>query len=416
MKNKTIESISISDYNYLLPDERIAKYPLADRDQSKLLHYCDGAINVQKFSEVPKLLPANSLMVFNNTRVIHARLLFKKLTGANIEVFCLSPQSPRDYVQSFEQTTSNVWNCMVGNAKKWKDEPLSLLLNVEGNDVTLSATKLLTEGQEHQIEFSWDNPAYTFSELLEVAGNLPIPPYLNRPTEESDEYNYQTVYSQVEGSVAAPTAGLHFTDSILQSLSNKGVERAEVTLHVGAGTFKPVKSEHIGGHEMHTELISVERKTIEKLLVNENKLIVVGTTSLRTIESLYYIGAKLLNGKLAFTDNFVVKQWEPYDVDNNIYSPKESLMGILEYMKQHHLEVLIASTQIMIAPGYQFKYVDGLLTNFHQPKSTLLLLVSAFVGDDWRTIYDFAMQSGFRFLSYGDSSLLWKRKARNLLL
>ncbi len=408
MKNKTIESISISDYNYLLPDERIAKYPLANRDQSKLLHYCNGAINVQKFSELPKLLPNNSLMVFNNTRVIHARLLFKKPTGATIEIFCLSPHLPKDYIQSFEQTASNVWNCMVGNARKWKDEPLSMLLNVEGNDVTLSATKLLTEGQEHQIEFRWDNPAYTFSELLEVAGNLPIPPYLNRPTEESDENNYQTVYSQVEGSVAAPTAGLHFTDSILQSLSNIGVERTEVTLHVGAGTFKPVKSEHIGGHEMHTELISVERTTIEKLLKNENTLVVVGTTSLRTIESLYYIGVKLLNGKLSSTDNIVVKQWEPYDVDNNIYSPKESLMGILEYMKQHHLEVLIASTQIMIAPGYQFKFVDGLLTNFHQPQSTLLLLVSAFVGDDWRTIYDFAMENDFRFLSYGDSSLLWK--------
>lgn len=409
MKNKPIESISISEYNYHLPDERIAKYPLGKRDQSKLLHYCNGAIKVQSFFELPDLLPANSLMVFNNTRVIHARMLFKKPTGATIEVFCLSPHSPKDYAQNFEQTATNVWSCMVGNARKWKGEPLALALDGDAGSVTLSAKKLSTEGQEHHIQFSWDNAAYTFSELLEIAGNLPIPPYLNRPTEESDENTYQTVYSQVEGSVAAPTAGLHFTDDVLQTLSNKNIERAEVTLHVGAGTFKPVKTEQIGGHEMHTELISVERETIEKMLANENKLIVVGTTSLRTIESLYYIGAKLLNGKLSATDSIVVDQWEPYDDDNNRYTPKQALLAILDYMKQNNLRVLIASTQIMIAPGYQFKFVDALLTNFHQPQSTLLLLVSAFVGAGWRAIYDFAMQNEFRFLSYGDSSLLWKQ-------
>ena len=413
MKNKSIESISISEYNYHLPDERIAKYPLGKRDQSKLLHYCNGAIKVQRFFELPDLLPANSLMVFNNTRVIHARMLFKKPTGATIEVFCLSPHSPKDYAQSFQQTATNVWSCMVGNARKWKDESLALSLDGDAGSVTLSAKKLLTEGQEHHIQFSWDNAAYTFSELLEIAGNLPIPPYLNRPTEESDENTYQTVYSQVEGSVAAPTAGLHFTDDVLQMLSNKNIERTEVTLHVGAGTFKPVKAEQIGGHEMHTELISVERETIEKMLASENKLIVVGTTSLRTIESLYYIGAKLLNGKLSSTDSIVVDQWEPYDDNNNQYTPKQSLQAILDYMKQNKLRVLIASTQIMIAPGYQFKFVDALLTNFHQPQSTLLLLVSAFVGADWRNIYDFAMQNDFRFLSYGDSSLLWRREVKS---
>ena len=413
MKNKSVESISISEYNYHLPDERIAKYPLGKRDQSKLLHYCNGAIKVQRFFELPDLLPANSLMVFNNTRVIHARLLFKKPTGATIEVFCLSPHSPKDYAQSFQQTATNVWSCMVGNARKWKDESLALSLDGDAGSVTLSAKKLLTEGQEHHIQFSWDNAAYTFSELLEIAGNLPIPPYLNRPTEESDENTYQTVYSQVEGSVAAPTAGLHFTDDVLQMLSNKNIERTEVTLHVGAGTFKPVKAEQIGGHEMHTELISVERETIEKMLASENKLIVVGTTSLRTIESLYYIGAKLLNGKLSSTDSIVVDQWEPYDDNNNQYTPKQSLQAILDYMKQNKLRVLIASTQIMIAPGYQFKFVDALLTNFHQPQSTLLLLVSAFVGADWRNIYDFAMQNDFRFLSYGDSSLLWRREVKS---
>ncbi|NLZ94580.1 MAG: S-adenosylmethionine:tRNA ribosyltransferase-isomerase [Bacteroidales bacterium] len=408
MKNNSVESISISEYNYHLSDERIAKYPLAKRDQSKLLHYCNGAIKVQSFFELPEFLPSNSLMVFNNTRVIHARLLFKKTTGATIEVFCLSPHSPKDYAQSFEQTATNVWSCMIGNARKWKDEALELILDGDEGEVTLSAKKLLAEGQGYQVEFSWDNPAYTFSELLEIAGNLPIPPYLNRPTEESDENTYQTVYSQIEGSVAAPTAGLHFTDSVLQSLSNKNIERTEVTLHVGAGTFRPVKAEHIGEHEMHTELISVERSTVEKMLAKENKLIVVGTTSLRTIESMYYIGVKLLKNEVLSADSIAVEQWEAYDADNNKYSPKESLLAIHEYMKEHNLNVLIASTQIMIAPGYQFKFVDALLTNFHQPQSTLLLLVSAFVGNDWRTIYDFAMQNEFRFLSYGDSSLLWR--------
>lgn len=410
MKKNSVESISISEYNYHLPDERIAKYPLVQRDQSKLLHYCNGTIKIQSFLDLPDLLPANSLMVFNNTRVIHARLLFKKQTGASIEVFCLSPHQPKDYSQSFEQTVTNVWICMVGNAKKWKDEPLTLALEGEGGNVTLSAKKLLSQGQEHQVQFSWDNPAYTFSELLEIAGNLPIPPYLNRPSEESDENAYQTVYSQIEGSVAAPTAGLHFTESVLQSLTQKNIEQTEVTLHVGAGTFKPVKAEHIGEHEMHTELISVERATIEKMLHNQNKLIVVGTTSLRTIESLYYIGVKMINGKVSPSENIRVEQWDPYENENNLLTPKESLTAILAYMQQHNQDVLIASTQIMIAPGYEFKFVDGLLTNFHQPQSTLLLLVSAFVGNDWRSIYDFAMNNGIRFLSYGDSSLLWKRE------
>ncbi len=409
MKNNSVETISITEYNYHLPDDRIAKYPLAARDQSKLLHYCNGAIKILSFLELPELLPANSLMVFNNTRVIHARILFKKHTGASIEVFCLSPHRPKDYSQSFEQTSTNVWTCMVGNAKKWKDEPLTLTLRGNGGNVTLSAKKILMQGQEHQVEFTWDNPKYTFSELLEIAGNLPIPAYLNRPSEKSDENNYQTVYSQIEGSVAAPTAGLHFTDGILQSLTSKNIDRIEVTLHVGAGTFKPLKAELIGEHEMHTELISVERTTIEKMLSNHNKLIVVGTTSLRTCESLYYIGVKILKSQVSSFQNITVEQWEPYDDDNNRYTPKESLMGILEYMKANKLDIIIASTQIMIAPGYHFKFVDGLLTNFHQPQSTLLLLVSAFVGTDWREIYNFAMQNEFRFLSYGDSSLLWRK-------
>lgn len=410
MENNSVELISISDYDYHLPDDRIAKYPLPNREQSKLLHYSNGTIKVQSFFELPELLPVDSLMVYNNTRVIHARLLFKKETGATIEVFCLSPYQPKDYAQSFEQTSSNVWTCMVGNARRWKEDVLTLRLKGDGGAVTLGAKKLSSQGQEHQIEFSWDNPEYSFSELLEIAGNLPIPPYLNRPSERSDEDTYQTVYSQIEGSVAAPTAGLHFTESVLQSLRSKNIEPAEVTLHVGAGTFRPVKSEHIGEHEMHTELISVKRTTIEKMLSNEGKLIVVGTTSLRTIESLYYIGVRLLKGEELCTDTITVGQWEPYDEVNNVYSPRESLSGLLAYMDKHNMDELNAFTQIMIVPGYEFKFVEGLLTNFHQPQSTLLLLVAAFVGKDWQSIYDFAMQNKFRFLSYGDSSLLWKKE------
>lgn len=409
MENNSVKLISISGYNYHLPDDRIAKYPLPNRDQSKLLHYINGTIKIQSFFELPQLLSTDSLMVYNNTRVIHARLLFKKETGATIEVFCLSPYQPKDYAQSFEQTSSNVWTCMVGNARRWKEGVLTLRLKGDGGAVTLSAKKLSSQSQEHQIEFSWDNPSYSFSELLEIAGNLPIPPYLNRPSERSDENTYQTVYSQIEGSVAAPTAGLHFTESVLQELRSKNIEPSEVTLHVGAGTFRPVKSEQIGEHEMHTELISVKRTTIEKMWSNEGKLIVVGTTSLRTIESLYYIGVRLLRGGVLPTDTITVEQWEPYDEANNVYSPKESLSGILAYMDEHNMDVLTASTQIMIVPGYEFKFVEGLLTNFHQPQSTLLLLVAAFVGKDWHSIYDFAMQNEFRFLSYGDSSLLWRK-------
>ncbi|MGV8964247.1 MAG: S-adenosylmethionine:tRNA ribosyltransferase-isomerase [Candidatus Saccharimonadaceae bacterium] len=409
MKINSVKSIAISDYNYHLPDDRIAKYPLATRDQSKLLLYADGEINIKSFFELPDLIAPNSLMIFNNTRVIHARILFKKKTGAVVEVFCLSPSVPKDYALNFEQTKTTVWTCMVGNAKRWKQENLQLMLNGEQGEVTLTATKLTLQNQEYEIEFNWDNPKYTFSDLLEIAGNLPIPPYLNRPTEESDEQTYQTVYSQIEGSVAAPTAGLHFTQKVMESLSQKSIDLTEVTLHVGAGTFKPMKTEQIGEHDMHMELISVRKETIEKMLRNENQLIVVGTTSLRTIESLYYIGVKLLKKASVAFDTLTVEQWEPYDEGNNTYSPKESLKGILDYMNEQKLDDLVASTKIIIAPGYEFKFVDGLLTNFHQPQSTLLLLVSAFVGKDWKHIYDFAFEQNFRFLSYGDSSLLWKK-------
>ena len=407
MKKNSIKSIAISDYNYPLPNDRIAKYPLAERDQSKLLHYIDESIKIRSFFELAELIPTGSLMIFNNTRVIHARLIFKKETGASIEVFCLSPDDPKDYALSFEQTERTTWICMVGNAKKWKQETLTLKLDGEKGEVILRAKKIVSDKKEQKVDFNWDNSDYSFSELLEEAGNLPIPPYLNRPTEESDEKTYQTVYSQIEGSVAAPTAGLHFTENIMDSLQKKDIDLSQVTLHVGAGTFRPVKANKIGMHEMHTELISVKLETIEKMLANSGKLVVVGTTSLRTIESLYFIGVKILKNTETHFDNFLVEQWEPYDEENNLFSPKESLSAILKYMKENNLNSLVASTKIMIAPGYQFKFVDGLLTNFHQPQSTLLLLVSAFVGDDWQKVYDFALHNNFRFLSYGDSSLLW---------
>lgn len=409
MKKELVKTISISDYNYHLPDSRIAKYPLNKRDQSKLLFYKDGELNVRSFSDVPELIPADSLLIFNNTRVIHARILFKKPTGATVEVFCLSPSDPKDYTLNFEQTEKAVWTCMVGNAKRWKQEDLSLKLIGDEGEVTLTARKLSTDLQEYDIEFSWNNQDYSFSDILDLAGDLPIPPYLNRPTEESDEQTYQTVYSQVEGSVAAPTAGLHFTNEVMESLAHKNISLTEVTLHVGAGTFKPVKTEHIGEHDMHTELISVKRESIEKMLNNEGKLIVVGTTSLRTIESLYYIGVQILKRNSSIYNNsFLVEQWEPYDEENNSFTPQESLKSILKYMVENNLKVLVASTRIIIAPGYEFKFVEGLITNFHQPQSTLLLLVSAFVGNDWKKMYDYAMDNSFRFLSYGDSSLLWR--------
>lgn len=409
MKKIVVKSISISDYNYHLPDERIAKYPLDKRDQSKLLCYNNGELNIRSFSDLPELLPVESLLIFNNTRVIHARILFKKATGAMVEIFCLSPSEPKDYALSFLQTEKAVWTCMVGNAKRWKQDDLALDLDGSMGKVRLTARKLSTLNQEHEVAFSWDNPEYSFSDLLQIAGDLPIPPYLNRPTEESDEETYQTIYSQIEGSVAAPTAGLHFTSDVMERLNTKNISLAKVTLHVGAGTFKPVKAEQIGGHEMHTELISISRETIESMLNIKHQLIVVGTTSLRTIESLYYIGVKLLKYNPPTTDNLMVEQWEPYDVNNNNFTPEESLKGILKYMESNNLDVIIASTRIIIAQGYEFKFVDGLITNFHQPQSTLLLLVSAFVGEDWKSIYDFAMEHNFRFLSYGDSSLLWKK-------
>lgn len=397
--------IKISEFNYPLPDERIAKFPLTTRDQSKLLIYRQGKVSEDIFTSLPHYLEPGELMIFNNTKVIQARLHFRKETGALIEVFCLEPVRPNDYVLSFQQTRRCGWLCMIGNLKKWKEGALHRSVTVKGKQITLSATRGECRGTSHWIDFSWDNDEVTFADILETAGELPIPPYLNRETQDSDKKTYQTVYSKIKGSVAAPTAGLHFTERVLASLDKRGIDREELTLHVGAGTFKPVKSEEIEGHEMHTEYISVSRRTIEKLIAHKGKAIAVGTTSVRTLESLYYIGTIISRNPDANQEELHVQQWMPYEARHGL-TPLEALQQIADYLDRHGMETLHTSTQIIIAPGYEYKIVKKMVTNFHQPQSTLLLLVSAFVKGNWRMIYDYALDHDFRFLSYGDSSLL----------
>ena len=401
-------NIRIEEYNYPLPDERIAKYPLSQRDSSKLLIYDKGEVSHTQFSNIAELLPKGSLMIFNNTRVIQARLHFRKETGALIEVFLLEPYAPSDYELMFQTREECSRLCLIGNMKKWKEVALSRDINVNGMPITLTAERLGTHGTSQIVKLSWDNENVCFADLIDAAGELPIPPYLNRNTEESDKTTYQTVYSKIKGSVAAPTAGLHFTPEVLKDIDSHGIEREELTLHVGAGTFRPVKAEVISDHDMHTEYVSVSRHTIERLLAHNGQAIAVGTTSVRTLESLYYIGLHIMGGDTS--DNAMhVKQWEPYEQRENT-SATEALTAILEYMTVNELETLNASTQIIIAPGYEYKIVCRLITNFHQPQSTLLLLVSALVGDDWHKIYDYALDNGFRFLSYGDSSMLIPKK------
>ena len=405
MSTKTQE-IRIEEFDYPLPDERIAKFPLQKRDESKLLLYRNGEIGETIFKHITDYLPEDSLMVFNNTRVIQARLLFQKPTGARIEVFCLEPAQPHDYALIFQQTERCSWTCLVGNLKKWKEGVLTKQVSIQDETVILQAEKKESHGDSHLIEFSWDNPQYTFADLLDAAGVLPIPPYLHRETQKSDLQTYQTVYSKIKGSVAAPTAGLHFTPEVLADIDTHGIGREEVTLHVGAGTFKPVKSETIEGHEMHTEFISVRRSSIERIQRNLGKIIAVGTTSVRTLESLYYIGIELEKNPDATSEELVVKQWMPYEEENNCLSAEKALQNILDYLDRRGADKLVTATQIIIAPGYTFKIVREIITNFHQPKSTLLLLISAFVKGNWRPIYDYALKHDFRFLSYGDSSLL----------
>lgn len=393
----------MDEYDYQLPDERIAKYPLEQRDQSRLLVYQHGQINEDRFNRSTDYLPENALLVYNNTRVIQARMIFRKETGAQIEVFCLEPVEPSDYVLALSATQSGVWKCMVGNLKKWKSGPLYSKVSTPSGEIVLQVERLSTEGNTHSIRFSWDRDDISFAEILDNAGELPIPPYLHRDTEEQDKTSYQTVYSKIKGSVAAPTAGLHFTPEVFKKMAEKGIQTEELTLHVGAGTFQPVKSDSIADHEMHTEVISVPRACIERLLQQDGKTIAVGTTSVRTLESLYYIGVRIAEGRTE--GGFHVLQWEPYQRSYEL-TAKESLGHILSWMDAQGVRVLHAQTQILIQPGFRFRVIDGMFTNFHQPKSTLLLLVSAFTGADWKKIYDYALKEGFRFLSYGDSSLL----------
>ena len=400
------KNIQISDYNYELPDARIAKFPMAERDHSKLLIYDKGSVGEDMFYNLPQHLPAHALMVFNNTKVIQARLHFRKDTGALIEVFLLEPAQPADYEQMFQTRSRCSWLCLVGNQKKWKEGALVRQLSVNGQTVTLRATRRGEHGTSQWIDFEWDGHA-SFAEIIDVAGELPIPPYLNRETQESDLTTYQTVYSKIKGSVAAPTAGLHFTERVLAAIDAQGIEREELTLHVGAGTFRPVKSATIGDHPMHTEYIAVRRHTIERILAHQCQVIAVGTTSVRTLESLYYMGLKVLANPDLTEEALHVSQWEPYDQPTaDSPQPSVALQALLDWMSRRQLSVLHSSTQIIIAPGYNYHIVKMLITNFHQPQSTLLLLVSAFVKGDWRRIYDYALAHDFRFLSYGDSSLL----------
>ena len=400
---KNIQEIAIAEYDYPLPDERIAKYPLAERDTSKLLLYKGGEIREEKFVNLPSFIPQGALMVFNNTRVIQARLRFRKETGAQIEVFCLEPEQPADYQLMFQETRGCVWQCLVGNSSRWKGGILSQVIEIDGVQVTLSVERV-SSAAVNLVRFFWDG-GFTFAQLLEAAGELPIPPYLNRKTEESDMSTYQTVYSKVKGSVAAPTAGLHFTPAVLGALDAAGVQRGEVTLHVGAGTFKPVKSELIADHEMHEEYIEVQRGLIERIIAAGGAAVAVGTTSVRTLESLYFLGEKVSENPLIEESELCVGQWEPYNREHTL-STVEALTALLQWLDAKGLDRVHSHTRIMIAPGYTFRVVKAIVTNFHQPKSTLLLLVSAFIGGNWRKVYDFALENGFRFLSYGDSSLL----------
>ena len=398
--------IYIADFNYPLPDERIAKYPLAERDHSKLLVYRDGQVSEDVFYRIGDYIAPDSLLIYNNTRVIQARLEFHKATGARIEIFCLEPIAPHDYQLSLGSTTGCTWKCMVGNVKKFNVE--CLMFNVERLGITLRAYKEQTMGNTFAIRFEWDGDNISFAEILDAAGELPSPPYLNRKTEESDKTTYQTVYSRIKGSVAAPTAGLHFTDKVLEDLRGRGIETDEVTLHVGAGTFLPVKTADANEHTMHTEIIAVPKSTIEHIIRKLGKIVAVGTTSMRTLESLYFIGKQLVESRKTKVESIHVGQFEPYeDVQRtNVPCTKDALQAIVDYLEATGQETLHAETQIMIKPGYTFRIVDQLITNFHQPQSTLLLLVSAFVGGDWKTIYEYALSHDFRFLSYGDSSIL----------
>lgn len=396
--------IDIRHYNYPLPDELIARHPLADRDRCRLLvRNADGSTEDRCFADLPGLLDPNSLLIYNNTKVINARLRFRKESGALIEIFCLEPAEPSDYALSFAATGGCSWHCLVGNSKRWKEGRLAGAVTLSGGRrLRLTAERISREDSSSTIAFGWDDPTVSFSEIIAAAGEIPIPPYLNRATEESDSSDYQTVYSHVEGSVAAPTAGLHFTEQLLGEIDRRGIGRREVTLHVGAGTFRPVKAEHIGEHDMHSEFIAVSLGLIEELASTDRKIIAVGTTSVRTLESLYHIGCMIATGQW----DGEVPQWYAYGPSHPQLSRCEALGALAAYLRDKNLSLLTASTRIIIAPGYEYRLIDGMVTNFHQPQSTLLLLVSAFIGEQWQDMYAHALDARYRFLSYGDACLL----------
>ncbi|MFC2116481.1 S-adenosylmethionine:tRNA ribosyltransferase-isomerase [Bacteroidota bacterium] len=397
-------SINIADYTYDLPEERIAKYPISPRDGSKLLVYNRGEITHGIFRELPDMIDRDTLLVFNDTRVVQARLKFRKSTGSKIEIFCLEPHEPADYVLAFQKTSECVWKCLVGNAKKWKEEPLQMDLRFGTYQFRIRAYNEGREKEAFLIRFEWDQKEISFGDILEEAGKTPIPPYLNREAESVDKDTYQTVYSRIDGSVAAPTAGLHFTRPLFTKLEERGIPKLDLTLHVGAGTFQPVSSKSLEDHSMHAEHFYFNRSSIESLLMHQGNIMAVGTTSTRILESIYLLGIRLNSMHPHNDSTFFLDQWEAYKLPQGQKS--KSLENILRHMDRYELESLEGITRLMIVPGYKFRMVDRLLTNYHQPNSTLLLLVSAFIGEDWRKVYKYAMDNNFRFLSYGDSSLL----------
>lgn len=397
--------LSIKDFSYYLPTEKIAKYPLAERDQSKLLLYHNGKISESIYKNIGEYIPENSLLVFNNSKVIRARLLFKNTTGATIELFCLEPYPPTlDLAKAMATKNKVKWVCLVGKASKWKQKTLSLKLN----SIELTTEIIEKTNDTYVIEFSWTPPDLTFAEILDKAGAMPIPPYLKRESEDIDVNRYQTVYAKENGSVAAPTAGLHFTESVFSTLKEKKCEFEYVTLHVGAGTFKPVKSATMQEHTMHAEWIEVDKKLLKKIIDNPSKPIIsVGTTSLRTLETLYWMGIKAGNKKGLTIDYLEIKQWDVYELQNNSIPRQQALLNLLNWLEGNNKEKIICKTQILLAPPYKVKVVDALITNFHQPESTLLLLVASVIGKNWKQVYEYALQNNFRFLSYGDGSLLF---------
>ena len=401
--------IHIEDYRYNLPDEYIARYPLPERESSQLLFYDRGSISHSFFQKIPQLLPTNSWLVFNNTRVIQARLTFRKATGARVEVFCLEPFEPVDYQQALQSTSTSTWVCLVGNAKKWKQGPLFLETEVSGSNIKLEATRAGEMGDKPLIKFSWDNRNFSFGQIIEASGSTPIPPYLKRDAEESDRERYQTIYSRPPGSVAAPTAGLHFSRKMWDNLAHQGIPTGEVTLHVGAGTFVPVKTGNARLHSMHSEVVSISREFLETWKNRSSDLIAVGTTTTRSLESLYWLGVRLLSGKQEDPEHLIFNQWENENLPDQV-PLEESLDALLFFLENSQQEEIRFSTSLMIVPGYRFRTISGLVTNFHLPGSTLLLLIAALIGEDWRRVYAYALANQFRFLSYGDSSLLLPRK------